>query len=447
MIDQPRASPPDPDGGIPLPAAAALAAAVCACALYANLSFAVKNPADYRFFPPFERSNNANKNNELGAEYFNIARALVAGQGFAHPFPEPTGPTAWMPPVLPALLAGLLWACDGNKDAVMAVVIVVQVLVLIGTGLLTLALVRQTAPRVGAWAAAAVYLAALLCQFHLCFQLTHDCWLVLLALDLVIAGFCWWRPLDRWPRAAGWGLLGGVCALVNPVVAFAWGVLSLGVAVGRRTWGRLALAVLVAGLTLVPWTVRNYLVFGRLIPVKSNLGYELYQSQCLQPDGLLQSRTFKAHPIANANGSRREYKELGEIAFLDGKERQFWAAVRADPGDFLDRVASRFLGATLWYVPLDRVKEPRRPWALWLGRLSHPLPFLALLLLVCTAARERLHGAQWTVIGVYLLYLLPYIAVSYYERYALPLVGAKALLMIWGGERLLSFARGGRRGR
>jgi hypothetical protein len=437
MSEQPRPSPSAPHG-VPLPTAAALAAAVCACALYANLSFAVTDPAAYRFFPPFERGTNANRNDELGAEYYNIARSLAAGQGFANPFPEPTGPTAWMPPVLPALLVGLLSACDGNKQAVMAVVIFLQVAVLVGTGLLTLALARRTTSRVGPWGAAAVFLGALLCQFHLCFQLTHDCWLVLLALDLVLAGCCWGRPLDGWPRAAGWGLLGGLCALVNPVVALAWGAVS--VWAGRRKWSGLAVAVLVAGLTLAPWTVRNYLVFGRLIPVKSNLSFELYQSECLQPDGLLQTTTFKAHPIAAAHGSRREYRTLGEITFVDEKGRQFWAAVRADPEDFLERVASRFLGATLWYVPLDRVKEPRRPWVLWLGRLTHPLPFLALLFLVVTAVREPLHRVQWIVIGVYACYLLPYVAVSYYERYAMPLVGVKALLVIWGGDRLLPFA-------
>ena len=72
------------------------------------------------------------------------------------------------------------------------------------------------------------------------------------------------------------------------------------------------------------------------------------------------------------------------------------------------------------------------------------MPFLALLFLAVTAVRQPLHGAQWTVIGIYLLYLLPYVAVSYYERYAMPLVGVKALLVIWGVDRLLSFALPGR---
>src|SRR3954454_25342760 len=34
----------------------------------------------------------------LGAEYFNVARALADGRGFSDPFGEPTGPTAWVSP-------------------------------------------------------------------------------------------------------------------------------------------------------------------------------------------------------------------------------------------------------------------------------------------------------------------------------------------------------------
>src|SRR5207237_6415508 len=120
-------------------------------------------------------------------------------------------------------------------------------------------------------------------------------------------------------------------------------------------------------------------------PVKSNVTYELYQSQCLQRDGLIQSTTWATHPYASAGRERQEYKALGEVAFLDRKGEQFRQAVRAEPLDFLDRLAYRSLGATLWYVPLDRAAAARRPGALWLGRLAHPLPFLALRLLPFSA--------------------------------------------------------------
>jgi hypothetical protein len=223
---------------------------------------------------------------------------------------------------------------------------------------------------------------------------------------------------------------------VSPAVGFTWGLLSVLVGLRERAWSRLALAGLVAALTLTPWPVRSYLVFGRLIPVKSNLAYELYQSQCLQPDGLVQRRTLQLHPYTATTPEGREYHALGEIAYLDRKHQQFWEAVSAQPLDFLKRLADRLLGATLWYEPFDRAQEARRPWALWLCRLTHPLPFLALLVLAGTSARRPLQRAQGIVIGVYLLYLLPYIGASYYERYAVPLLGVKVLLVLWAFERL-----------
>jgi hypothetical protein len=440
MTDPKSAVPPVPTRSLPLPAVVVLITAVFACSAYANLSFAVTDRDDYRFFPPFQRRVDANRNRDLGAENGNIARSVAAGKGFAHPFPRPAGPTAWMPPAFPAVLAGLLRACDGNGDAVMAVLVFVQAAVLIGTGLLVLALARQTTRRVGAGLAVTLFVVGLLGHFRWCFQMTQDWWLVLLALDLLIAGVCWWRPLGGMKAAAAWGLLGGLCALVNPAAGLTWGLLSLLVGVRGRAWSRLALAGLVAGLTLLPWTVRNYLVFGRLIPVKSNLAYELYQSQCMQPDGLVQRRTLALHPYTAATREGREYNALGETAFLDRKRRQFWEAVSSDPLDFLRRVAERLLGATLWYEPFDRVQEARQPWALWFSRLTHPLPFLALLVLAGTSARRPLQRPQWVVIGVYVLYLLPYVGVSYYERYAVPLLGVKVLLVLWAVDRVLFFA-------
>ncbi len=440
MSGQPGLVPPTSDRRFPVLPALFVVVAIFGCSIYANLSFTVTNPANYRFFPPFLRGVNANDNRHLGAEYFNIARSLAAGRGFASPFGEPTGPTAWMPPVLPVVLAGLLVLCGGNVDLVMGLVIFLQVYVLIGTGLLVLALTRRTAGHVGPWAAAVVYLGALTCNFHLWFQFTHDGWIILLAVDLLIAGCCWARPLGRTLGAAGWGLFGGLCALVSPVVGLAWGVGTLLLAVRQGAWRRFALAGLAAALALVPWTVRNVLVFGRLIPVKSNLAYELYQSQCLQRDGLLRSTTFASHPYVSGGRERREYQALGEMAYLDQKRELFRQAVAKAPLDFAERLARRVLGVTVWYVPFDHA-EVRQPWVLWASRLTHPLPFLAVLVLVFTGARRPLGWPQGVVIAIYLAYLLPYVAASYYIRYALPLVGAQALLVLWAADRLLGLGR------
>lgn len=221
-------------GNYPLFAAIALAAVIMGCASWANLSYAVKNPANYRYFPPFRPNVNRNLNDRLGGEYYNMARSLAAGQGFSHPFDRPTGPTAWQPPVLPLILAGLLWVSGGNRDFVTTVVVVWQVLVLIGTGWMSLALVRQTTRRIGAGVAASIFLLGLVSHFRRAFQHTSDGWLVLLTIDLLIAGFCWGRPLQRVTNAAGWGLFGGLAAMINPGVALAWGIMSLLLGMGRR---------------------------------------------------------------------------------------------------------------------------------------------------------------------------------------------------------------------
>jgi hypothetical protein len=432
---------------IPFLAAAALAGVVIACAIYANLSFAVTNQANYRYFPPFLPYVNGNGNWGLGGEYFNIAQAVAAGRGFADPFGRRTGPTAWQPAILPAFLAGLLWLSDGDRPFVITVVVCLNVVVLVSTGLLVLTLTRQTTARIGIGLAMLIFLQTMLCQFQQWFQRAHDGWLVLLSLNLLLAGLCWLRPLQSGSSVksatfwcAAWGLFGGWCAQVSPVAGWSWGMLSACVALrqgawSRGAWSRLALVLLIAGLTLAPWTIRNYLLFGRLIPLKSNLIFEAYQSQCLQPDGLLHD--FKRHP-GRANGPEsQEYRTLGEMAYLDRKRQQFWQAVRADPIDFLDRVADRLLAATLWYVPFNRDYEEKQPWLLWLGRWTHPLPFLAFVVLLFTAAIKPLHKAQWLALGLYVLHLFPYILVSYYERYAAPLLAVKALLVIWGTDRLL----------
>ena len=415
--------------------ALAIATVVVACMIYANLSFAVSRSDDLRYFPPFQPGVNRNINWELGHEYFNIARSLAEGEGFAHPFPGRTGPTAWMPPVLPTMLAGLWWMCDGNRAAVLVIVLVVQALVLIATGLLTLVIAGQTTRRLGPNAIAAIFIVALLINFRDCFQANGDRWITLLTLDLVLAGFYWGRPLSRWPRAVYWGFFGGVCALISPIAAFTWGTLSVSIGVRERAWTRLMLMLLATVITMAPWTIRNYLVFGRWFPVKSNLAYELYQSHCLQSDGILQGRTLGLHPYQRTSRERGIYDALGEAAYLDLKADQFREAVGADPLDLLDRIAARFLCATLWYVPIDRSPADTTSWLLLVQRLMHPWPFLALFLLVLVGIRNRLHPVMWTVIAIYWLYLAPYIVTSYYERYAFPLLAAKVLVVVWAFDR------------
>src|SRR4051812_22294237 len=194
----------------PFVTAALTALAIFACAAWANLAFAVTDPRDFVFFPPFQAGINANGNERFGSEYGNIARALYAGRGFADPFPEQTGPTAWMPPLLPALLASLLWLSDGDGQFIAAAAVLLQVIALVGAGILIIAITHQTAHRLPAFLAGIMFLVAMLSDFHAWFQDLHDYGFILFGVNLLVAGLVWLRPLENKKTACAWGIAGGL---------------------------------------------------------------------------------------------------------------------------------------------------------------------------------------------------------------------------------------------
>jgi hypothetical protein len=63
------------------------------------------------------------------------------------------------------------------------------------------------------------------------------------------------------------------------------------------------------------------------------------------------------------------------------------------------------------------------------------------LILLFAGTQGHLRTIEWVVVAVYICYLLPYIVASYYDRYGLPLIGVKALLVVWGIERVAGFGR------
>jgi hypothetical protein len=201
-----------------------------------------------------QANSHANMNDHLGAEYFNIAKSIYAGEGFSSPFGEKTGPTSWMAPVLPAFLAGMLWVAGGDRGVVRIIVTWTQVHVLIATALLVLMLVRKSAERVAFATAVAVlaFVCLLFVTFRLSFMQTHDCWLVLLTLDAMVVWVCWFRPLGSLPSAFGWGAFGGFSALVGPIVGFTWVGMTLTLAISTGRWRTMLLAALICGLALAP---------------------------------------------------------------------------------------------------------------------------------------------------------------------------------------------------
>src|SRR5262249_39404268 len=155
-----------------------LCATVLTLSCYVNLSSLVTDPFYFVFFPPFQPGLNQNTNQHLGGEHLCIAQSLAAGHGFASPFHEDTGPTAWMPPVYPLPLASLLRLCGHDLSLVAACVVALQDGTLILTGYLVLKAAPHGARRLSPAVALVLFLVSLLTSFRLCLQTTHDCWLI-----------------------------------------------------------------------------------------------------------------------------------------------------------------------------------------------------------------------------------------------------------------------------
>ncbi len=403
--------------------------------IYANLQHRITNHDQSKYFPPFVAGWNRLKTDHLGAEYFHIAKALAKGHGFADPFGERSGPTAWMPPVLPVIQASLLWLF-GDRGTIQ-VVVMFQALALALTGGLVLLAARTVYGHRSDWFVVPAYIVMLMLDFELAFQITHDGWFLHLMLAGMLIRTNRLRVDRSFRQTIIWGVTCGLSTLAAPVAGAVW------VAITAFYWASIRRKLLIVGAisatgVLLPWTVRNYLVFDQFVPIKSNLMFDLYQSQCLTPDGLVRSDVgLSRHPYSSPD-ERRRHATLGERTYLRERATAFWEAVENNPESYLTRVWNRFAAATLVLVPFDRYEER---WPTWLlpARAIHPLPFLAMLILL-------LHPRPWHryerwAFWTYTVWLLPYVLVSYYHRYAFPLLGIKTFLVVSGAVRLPSLVQ------
>ena len=135
---------------------------------------------------------------------------------------------------------------------------------------------------------------------------------------------------------------------------------------------------------MIPWIARNAIVFGRFIPVKSNLPFEFYQSNVLEPSGVLRDEQGTRTPfeLPGWNGLATQSSERWPTSMSTGPEAA--EEIRRDPLAYLIRVRNRLLAATCVYYSFENNEGRRR---VLVRSLLHPLPFLGLLAMVLSGRR------------------------------------------------------------
>ena len=394
--------------------------------VYANWMFFTGDETQSWWIPPFEPAYNRMGQTHLGGEYLNIATAIVHGRGFSDPFGDPTGPTAWTAPLLPLLMSVGLIVLDGSLEKLATAFLAMNAVILAFTITIALAVGRNIN---GSWQTIAAASIVLGINFKWNFQFTHDCVFQMLWMDLIFLGLWQWPkpPLD-FRKKLGWGILGGVCALASPISGFTWAVSTVVVWRPLKNWKSILVCALASIAIAAPWVAYQSIRMGRFIPVKSNAGFELYQSQSLLPEGLICDQGFYRHPYQASSEEGWQYRDLGEAEYLKQKRAAAYASVFQRPNKFFEKVCNRILATTIWLHTEHAAEQRTR--VFWVARGFNLIPFLGLVLLAFFSTR---YERDWVVpvLCCFWICLLPYILVSYYERYGVPVTLPKILATQW----------------
>jgi 4-amino-4-deoxy-L-arabinose transferase-like glycosyltransferase len=298
---------------------------------------------------------------QYGWEMARIARAIVTGYGYSDPFNGHTGPTAWVTPAYPLIIAAI-FKLTGVYTLVSAW------LLLAINCVLSALIVRNTweianrcyGPSVALWSAWlwALYPAAMQYAVRWLWEMTLTAflftWVLVLALRMRgIGDPPTTQPLSYQTRSrwAIFGLLWGLIALANPAILIFLPVCGLWVLAGAsRAWPRqlpnAALAALVCLALIAPWTYRNWRAFHHFIPMRGNFGAELYLGNGPGAVGLLMEYN---HP-GESEPQLRAYKQMGEVAYVAMRGAKAKAIIAQDKPRFL-KLSLKRLYYTWFSVP------------------------------------------------------------------------------------------------
>jgi hypothetical protein len=310
-------------------------------------------------------------------EHGEIASNLLAGRGFAIKFLGADGPTSQQAPVYPAIVAAA-YAIGGIETPRSLFLLETGQSVLGGLLVLgVLHLCRSLAPG-RKWMA---WTAGLVVALHptLVYAATHV-QVATLATTLLTWTLAWayqtGASVSRRDALITGGLL-GLLTLTDPILAFSavgviWAIWQTGSGIPRdlrRSLGLIAVVVIVSLISISPWLVRNALVHGEFVAIKSTFGYAFWQGNCALSEGTdkvvrpsvehMLDRDPAESTQSGLNGKLSGRRDVGLESptygsTLSGLNRTLWEA-RHEAG-YLDDIALTKADFRL----LGSVSEPER---------------------------------------------------------------------------------------
>jgi 4-amino-4-deoxy-L-arabinose transferase-like glycosyltransferase len=265
---------------------------------------------------------------DYGYEYARMARWILLGHGFSSPYSETPIPSAMMAPIYVYFMAAI-FSVTGMYSVASAVLIeIVQTIIAAVTCLIFYRLgTKMFNEQVGLLSAVALALYPPAIFFSV--SRIEPVVLIVLLLGLIVhylrntsEDHCYQAPMVC-------GFLMGLAALVEPtIITFAlvggiW-VWLFSSTTRLMTVKRLMLITICFVGTVLPWTVRNYFVFGRFVPIKAAFGLNLLEGNNPYGDGVVQYTKgfYSVEEREKIHGTRETPEQLKRKEILSEAERE-----------------------------------------------------------------------------------------------------------------------------
>lgn len=362
-----------------------------------------------------------------------IAYSIASGKGFSSPFQRDSGPTAWLAPVYPYILAGIFKLFGIYSLPSFFAALSLNILFSAGA-LVPIFYTGKRIAGIGVGSAAAwlwaIFPNAVIIPFE---------WIWDTSLSALLVATLLWATLElaESRRVRDWslyGLLWGFALLTNPAIALlfpellAWAAYRIRDRARASSWlMRPVLAAALALLCCLPWTIRNYVQFHKFIPLRSNFAFELYIGNNENYDDQHRSRP-------GAITQDREifrYLHMGETAFMEEEKRKAEAFIVEHPRIELWLISQRFVD--FWTGTSSPLAAFRQADSLWLrlillcNDLAPLCAFLGVIVLLTTKNSYAL-----PVVAIPILFPLLYYVTHTSLRYRHPIDPVVLLLVVIG---------------
>ncbi len=368
----------------------------------------------------------SDQNFSFGWEMGRIAASIASGHGYCNPMHDPTGPTAWEPPLTPFLIAGVFRLVGIYSHASSFVLLSLNSVWSSLTCIPIFRIARRSFGEkvaVGSAWTWALFPYAIYWDIKWVWETSWSALLVATIFWVAVSLEDDGHHLKPWLK---FGALWGVAALNSPSLLSFLPV--SGIYAWYRRWqtGKKSLSgVVVASLVfcafVTPWLVRNYRVFGRPVFLRDNFGAELRMGNGPNADGTWQ---YYLHPTHNV-WEFTKYKAMGELAYVAERRTEAVDWIKAHPGQFATVTFRKFI--YYWYgVPRNLNPPWMEPLKNSLFATSSLLTFFGLYL----AFRQRRPHA-WLFFWLVLVYPMVYYVVFPHARYRHPIDPEIAILCVY----------------